>query len=178
MSKEEKEETGTMEIKVMVVPGRVVTVKVLQKSTVFEVCTAAGKEIPAVDWAGLAESREVRVQGLKFSNSEGGEWNKEDGEHGSIYTTPLEDGNVVLIITKIEGNGPETKFVLTCTINGQDYALATPIPIGEVLEDVAEIDLSKVAKVLVNGVKTDPNRLVADGDVITTVAFGEKKSRK
>lgn len=153
-----------MEIKIMVVPGRVATVDLPEKATVVDAAKKAAEVMPNVPWLDLitvagGKEREVRVQNKKFSNTS----DVPEGYAGSVQTTPLEDGNVVLILTKIQGN--ETGIaVLTCYVNGEEYALETPVQVGKVLSEVAGIDLGKVKTITINGDAAQADQLVGDGD--------------
>lgn len=155
-----------MEVKIMVVPGKVATVYLSEKATVMDVAKQAAKQKPEVPWLDLirvggSKEREVRVQNKKFSNTP----EVPEGYAGSVHTTPLENGNVVLILTKIQGN--ETGVaVLTCYVNEQEYALETPVEARKVLSEVAGIDPVKIKAITVNGKKAELSQLVGDGDYI------------
>lgn len=161
-----------MDIKIMVVPGKITKVTVPNGSTVLNVCEAAAQQIPGVDWVGLAKDREVRVQNRKFSNSE----EIKEGTFGSISRTPLNDGDVVLILTKIKGNTDVGDGVLSCTINGEMYALESPEQVGKVLETVLGMDLSKVQSILINGAEAAANQLVGSDDDIKVVMKPEPQA--
>lgn len=149
-----------MEIKVMVVPGKIARVEIPAGATVLAVCEQAEHQMPGVGWVTLATGREVRVQNRTFSNIE------KVGEYaGSIHTTPLNDGEVILILTKIKGNAPG-EAVLTCSVDGVEFALETPDKIGNVLVNVAGYDLSKVKAVRVDGELSPLDQLVGGGDEI------------
>lgn len=84
-----------------------------------------------------------------------------------MHTTPLKDNDVVLIITKISGNDSPGLGVLTCTINGDPYALETPEQVGIVLEEAAGINEGDVQAVHINGEKVQLDQLVGDKDAVT-----------
>lgn len=158
------------EIKLMVVPGRVVTVPLKgNKMTVIDAAKEAAKQLPNIDWLGMVDfgkggnPREVRVQNRKFSNV----GKIPPGYFGSVHTTPLKDNDVVLIITKISGNDSPGLGVLTCTINGDPYALETPEQVGIVLEEAAGINEGDVQAVHINGEKVQLDQLVGDKDAVT-----------
>ena len=168
------------EVKLMVVPGRVVTVPLRgKKMTVLDACNEAAKQIPTINWvrmvdAGItADPREVRVQNRKFSNT------KEipAGYFGSVHTTPLKDNDVVLILTKISGNDSPGLGVLTCIINGDPYALETPEEVGVVIKEAAGIDKGDVKAVYINGEEVQLDQLVGDGDAVT-VELRQKQPRR
>lgn len=148
-------------LKIMVVPGKIASVEFHAGMTVLGAAEAAAQQCPDVDWKGLALDREVRVQNRKYSNTDGAP----EGYFGSVQTTALEDGQVILILTKIKGNAGEA--CLTCTVNGQAYALESPDQIGNVLRDVVDYDLEEVASVCVNGEVSPLDQLVGNGDEIT-----------
>jgi hypothetical protein len=56
--------------------------------------------------------------------------------------------------------------VLTCKVNGTEYALETPDQVGKVLANVAGFDVSRVAKVAINGRNAELTQLVGNGDEI------------
>lgn len=150
-------------VTIMVVPGKMARVDVLEGATVVALADKAKTASPGIDWLGLAKDREVRVNKKKFSNV--AEVDATKGYAGSILSTPLNDGDVVLIITKIKGNDGTTG-VLTCTINDEEYALETPDTIANVLKDVAKINLDDVVSVEVNGDEANLQDLVGDEDYI------------
>lgn len=161
-----------MEVRIMVVPGRIARVSLEQVTvvTVLDACAAAAVQIPTVDWSGLAKDREVRVQNRKFSNTE----EIPEGYTGSIFLTPLNEGDVVLILTKIKGNAVG-EGALTCQINGEEYALETPVEASKVLAEVVGIDLNMVVNILINDESAELSQLVGDGDKVQ-VFFKEEKS--
>lgn len=150
------------EIKIMVVPGKIVRVELVLGMTVLAACEQAERQMPGVNWVALAKEREVRVQNRKFSNTE----DVVEGTFGSISRTHLNDGEVVLILTKIKGNAPGLG-VLICTVDGAEFALETPDTIANVLANVAGYDLSQVRAVYVNGDESPFDQLVGSGDEIT-----------
>lgn len=149
-----------MEIKVMIVPGKIARVD-LASGTVLDACASASQQYPDIDWVGLAKDREVRVQNRKYSNTD----EVGEGYFGSISITPLNDGEVVLILTKIKGN----EAVLTCWIDGSEYALETPAPASTVLAEAAGINPEDVAYILINGEEAELSRLVGGEDRVEVV---------
>lgn len=152
-----------MNVTIMVVPGRMTRVDLPGGATVVDLADKAKTILPDVDWPSLTREREVRVNKKKFSNV--AEVDATKGYAGSILSTPLNDGDVVLIITKIKGNDGTTG-VLTCTINDEEYALETPDTIANILKDVANINLDDVVSVEVNGEEANLQDLVGDEDYI------------
>lgn len=151
------------EVKIMVVPGKIARVEFVAGMTVLDACEAARRQIPGVDWTALAKDREVRVQNRKFGNTA----EVPAGYFGSIQTTPLKDGEVILILTKIKGNAPAPgEGVLTCVINGVEYALETAERIDVVLAQVVGYDLSSVRAVYINGEDSPFDQLVGAGDEV------------
>jgi molybdopterin converting factor small subunit len=161
-----------MEIKVMVVPGKIAKVQVSEGSTVLAACEAAAKQIPGVDWVNLAKDREVRVQNRKFSNCA----EAKDGTFGSITNTPLNNGDVILVLTKIKGNTEPGYGALTCTINGEGYALETPEQIGKVLKDVVGINMDKIQSIMINGIEADSTQLIGSDDDIQVMMIPETQT--
>lgn len=157
------------EIKIMVVPGKIARVELTAGMTVLDACEAAGRQIPGVDWVGLAKNREVRVQNRKFSNTA----EVLAGCHGSISATTLNDGEVILILTKIKGNVAPGLGVLTVTIDGQEYALETPEQLSVVLANVAGYDLRQVRAVFINGEGSPLDQLVGSGDFVVVKFYGD-----
>lgn len=151
-----------MEIKIMVVPGKIARVSLVSNMTVLAACEQAERQIPGVGWAELAKGREVRVQNRKYSNST----EIPEGYFGTIGGTALNDGEVVLILTKIKGNTPG-EAVLTCIVDGAEFALETPDELANVLSNVAGYDLSQVKVVYVNGDESPLDQLVGAGDDIS-----------
>lgn len=162
------------EVKIMIVPGKIARVELLVSGmTVLDACEAARRQIAGVDWVALANDREVRVQNRKFSNTA----EVVAGTFGSISTTPLHDGDVVLILTKIKGNAPAPGLgVLTVTIDGQEYALETPEQLGVVLANVAGYDITEIETMLVNGEESPFDQLVGAGDEVEIYFYGEDES--
>jgi len=156
------EEKKMTQITVMVVPGKIARVELVVGMTVLMACEQAERQIPGVNWVELAKSREVRVQNRKFSNTD----EVVSGTFGSISRTPLNDGEVVLILSKIKGNEPGLG-ALTCMIDGQEFALETPGEIGQILSDVAGYDLSQIRAIFVNGEESPFDQLIGNGDNIT-----------
>lgn len=150
-----------MLVKLMIVPGKIINVEVSTGATVMDVALKAADSDASVDWVGLARDREVRVNKKKYSNV--GEVDETQGYAGSIVTTPLNGGDVVLVITKIQGN---EAGALTCMINDDQYALETPDTIANVLRDVVGKDPAKVTGVAVDGDEANLQDLVGDGDYI------------
>lgn len=160
-----------MEVKVMVVPGKIARVELVAGMTVLGACEAAERQIAGVDWVALAKGREVRVQNRRFSNMA----ETAVGYAGSIQTTPLNDGDVVLILTKIKGNASAPgEGVLICSIDGVEYALETPERIDIVLAQVAGYDMTDVRAVFVNDEESPLDQLVGSGDQLE-VAFGDEE---
>lgn len=165
-----------MEIKIMVVPGKIARIDLVSGMTVLNACEQAERILPGIGWVELAKDREVRVQNRKYSNSA----EIPEGYFGTIAGTPLNDGEVVLILTKIKGNGLLDRFrvapaVLTCTINGQEFALETPVEARLVLTEVAGFDLGEVDYILINGAPADPMQLVGNGDVLEVFLESEEE---
>jgi ribosomal 50S subunit-recycling heat shock protein len=154
------------EIKIMVVPGKICRVELSAGMTVLMACEQAERQMPGVGWLELAKDREVRVQNRKFSNTT----EIPDGYFGTISGTALNDGEVVLILTKIKGNDPGLG-VLTCVVNGVEFALETPVEARVVLAQVAGYGLDKIGRILINGDEADLSQLVGDGDTIVTNFF-------
>lgn len=150
-----------MNVKLMVVPGRLVELDVPAGTTVLGLAEKAKAVKPEVDWVGLVKNREVRVNKKKFSNS--AEIDSAKGYVGSILVTPLAHFDVVLIITQIKGN---EEGVMTCTINGEGYALQTPDTIANVLRDLTDINPDDVVSVTVSGDEANLEDLIGDGDYI------------
>lgn len=151
-----------MNVKLMVVPGKLVELSVPEGTTVLGLAQKAMEVKPGVNWVALAQDREVRVNKKKFSNNATVDSDK--GYVGSIVSTPLDDYDVVLIITKIQGN---EGGVLTCTINDEDYALETPDTIANVLRGLTNINPDDVVSVTVNGdEEANLEDLIGDGDCI------------
>lgn len=148
-------------VKIMVVPGKIAKVEIVDGGTVLDACHQAEEQIPGVGWEGLAKDREVRVQNQKFSNTE----DMSDGFYGNIYTTALSDGDVILILTKIKGNGA----VITCWVDGAEFALETPVETKTVLAEAAGINLADVESIRINNEEVELSRLVAEGDEISVV---------
>lgn len=151
-----------MEVKIMIVPGKICRVDLGTGATVLDACHQAESQIPGVGWVELANDREVRVQNRKFSNTE----DTPDGFYGNIHTTALSDGDVILILTKIKGN---SDAVLTCIIDGAEYALETPVEAHVALTEAAGIDLADVDSIRINGETAEFDRLVGNGDRIEVV---------
>lgn len=159
-------------VKIMVVPGKIARVELTSGMTVLDACETAERQIPGVGWTQLAKTREVRVQNRKFSNSA----EVTAGFAGSIAITPLNDGEVVLILTKIKGNGGAPgEGVLTVTIDGQEYALETPERLDVVLANVAGYDLNEVKSILVNGEESPLDQLVGSGDLVVVKFYGDEE---
>lgn len=159
------------EIKLMVVPGKIARVGLTAGMTVLDACEVAERQVPGVGWVALAQGREVRVQNRRFSNTA----EVTAGCAGSISTTPLNDGDVVLILTKIKGNEPAPgEGVLTCTIDGAEYALETPEQLSVVLANVAGYDLRQVRAVFINGEESPLDQLVGAGDEVEVHIYGEE----
>jgi len=154
-------------IRIMVVPGRFATVEYQGGMTVLGAARAAAQQYPDVKWEALAMDREVRVQNKKFSNTDG----VPEGYFGSITTTPLEDDQIVLIVTQIKGNVGEA--CLTCIVDGAGYALVSPDEVGNVLRDVVGYDLDEVKTVYINDEASPIDQLVGNGDNITVEFVGE-----
>lgn len=161
-----------MEIKVMIVPGKIARVEVPAGATVLAACEMAERQIPGVGWMSLAADREVRVQNRKFSNTA----EAVEGTAGSIHSTPLKDQDVVLVLTKIKGNAGEA--VLTCEVNGAEYALETPVTVHHLLAEVVGLDLSEVGAVAVNGDDADLDQLVGAGDEISVELVSTEETRE
>ncbi|MDO8669364.1 MAG: hypothetical protein Q7K65_03670 [Candidatus Buchananbacteria bacterium] len=151
-----------MNVQIMVVPGPILDVTVPDGGTVMDVAVKAEEIKPEVEWVALTGGREVRVNKKMFSNV--AEIDPDKGYVGSIKTTPLCNGDVILIITKIKGN--DGSGVLTCTVNGQDYALETPDTIANILRDVVGIDPDSVISVTVDEEDANLQDLVGNGDEI------------
>lgn len=149
------------EIKIMVVPGKIARVELTSCMTVLDACMAAERMIPGVGWVELARDREVRVQNRKFSNTD----QVPEGYFGTIGGTPLNDGEVVLILTKIKGN-VVGEAVLTCIVDGIEYALETPDAIANILANVAGHNLDEVKAIYINGEESPFDQLVGAGDEI------------
>lgn len=152
-------------VKVMVVPGKVVSVVLDYGATVLDACEVAARVHEDIDWVQLAKSREVRVQNKKYSNKQ----EIPDDYYGNIMETALNDLEVVLILTKIAGN--VGLGVLTCNINGQEYSLETPDTLKNVLRDVVGMNTSNVQRVIVNGSESPISQLVGNGDTITVLEY-------
>jgi len=157
-----------MKVRLMLVPGKIVTVEVPEGSTVLDACTAASQNTETKlsgdkQWDEYAKKRQVRVQNKKYSNVK--EINEKDGYCGSIWTTPLKDGYVVLILTKIEGN--ESGGVKMFTIDGDEYALDDEeYCYGDYLADVLDVDVDTIDYIVVNGEKQeDLDCIIKAGDV-------------
>ncbi len=150
-----------MNVKLMVVPGKIVELEVPAGTTVLGLAEKASQVKPEVDWVGLAQNREVRVNKRKFSNN--AEVDTAKGYVGSILVTPLADFDVVLIITKIQGN---EEGVITCTINGEGYSLETPDTIANILRSLTDINPDDVVSVTVNGEEANLEDLIGEGDYI------------
>jgi len=150
-----------MTVKLMVAPGKLHTVQVPKDSTVLQVCGILAQNEPDVQFVQLARDREVRVQNQKFSNVDG--FDKDKGYVGSIETTPLQNGQVVLIMTKIKGNGDGVFLV---TINDEQYGLDAVQSIGETLSELLNVDTNVVDELTVNGRDADLDDLVGANDNI------------
>ncbi len=159
-------------IRIMVVPGRFATVEYQGGMTVLGAARAAAQQYPDVKWEALAMDREVRVQNRKYSNT----GDIPEGYFGSVQTTPLEDGQIILILIKIKGNAGEA--CLTCTVNGDEYALETPDDVGNVLRNVVGYDLDEVKTVYINGEASPLDQLVGNGDNITVEFVGDEEPVK
>ena len=66
-----------------------------ENSTVINACEIAHQQNPDIDWIHLAKNKRVRVNYRDYSNAE-----TENGYYGSILTTPLSAGDIVLIFNK------------------------------------------------------------------------------
>ncbi len=155
-----------MTIKMMLVPGAICSLELPEGSTVLDAAQAAETAKPLASgqsWTELVKDREVRVQNRKFSNVE----EVPEGYFGSINTTPLEDGQVVLILTKIKGNDA----VITCYIDGKEFALETPVQAQMAMAEAAGIDLDDVDFIRINGEEAELDRLVGSGDRIEVIYF-------
>ena len=150
-----------MNIKIMVVPGKIIYIEVADGATVMEVARQAASFNGSINGSELVRDREVRVNKKKFSNIEAVD--KADGYVGSVVTTPLEDGDIILVLKQIKGN---EGGALECVIDGQDYALATPDTIANILRDVVGKNPNDVISVKVNGDFAHLEDLVGDGDDI------------
>lgn len=84
-----------MEIKLAVVPGKLIKINLPDDSTVLDACKMAHKEHSNIDWVNLAKNNRVRVNYRDYSNTE--EIKTESGHYGSILTTPLNESDIVLI---------------------------------------------------------------------------------
>ncbi len=157
-----------MTIKLMVAPGKLHTVQVPKDSTVLQVCEILSQQEPGVQFVQLAREREVRVQNQKFSNVDG--FDKDKGYVGSIETTPLQNGQVVLIMTKIKGNGDSVFMV---TINDEQYGLDAVQPIGEALSELLNVDIDVIDELTVNGRDADLEDLVRANDNIRYTLLDE-----
>jgi len=155
-------------VKIMVVPGKIVSVDVAPGASVLDACAAAAAQKPEVEWEALACDREVRVQNKKYSNTE----EVAEGYFGTISGTALNDGEVILILTKIKGNTSDGLGVITCTVNGQEFATDSPKEVGEFLVEVG-FDLFQVASVRINGELAPHNQLVGNGDTISVEMVSE-----
>lgn len=165
-----------IEVKIMVVPGRIAIVSLPDKATVIDAAKAAAQQIPNVRWVEMIEAkggaeREVRVQNRKYSNTN----EVPKGYFGSVYETPLNDGEIILILTKIQGNDKGVA-VLTCIINDVPYALETPVEVSKVLTEAARFNLAEVKSITINGAVALPDQLVGDNDKIE-VEFDKAKQK-
>lgn len=151
-----------MEIKIMVVPGKIARIILTTGMTVLGACEQAERQVPGVGWVELARDREVRVQNRKFSNTD----ETVEGTYGSIQNTALNDGDVVLILTKIKGN---SDAVLICSIDGAEYALETPVEARVALVEAAGINLADVDHIRINGKDAELSRLIGNGDRIEVI---------
>lgn len=150
-----------MNIKIMIVPGVCKDVVVPDGSNVLTAAAAARVLATDIDWVELAKAREVRVNGKKFSNTESVD--ESQGFFGSITSTPLETGQVVMIVTKVKGNG---LCVLVCTVNGEQYSLETPDKLCNILASPVGMDVDNVASITVNGEVAHLEDMVGNGDDI------------
>jgi len=156
----------------MLVPGPLLDLEVPAGTTVLGLARAAQAQNTdaTIDWVFLAKDREVRVNKRKFSNTS--EIDATKGYVGSIVSTPLTAGQIVLIIKRLKGNDGSAG-VLTCTINNKGYALETPDTIANVLKNVVGIDPATVATVEVNWEPARLEDLIGDEDVIDVTFIGD-----
>jgi hypothetical protein len=78
-------------------------------------------------------------------------------------------------LTKIKGNVGEA--VLTCRVNGEEYALETPDTVANVLTNVVGYDLSEIERVIINDDYAHFNQLVGAGDCVQVI-FTEPESEE
>lgn len=159
-----------MRIQIIPVPGPVIEVSVPAGATVVDVAQEATKVKPDINFVRLVHEREVRVNKRKFSNV--ADVDEAAGYAGSILSTPLDEGDVIAIVIKIQGNYG-SNGLLTCIINGQEYALETPDTIANVLKNVLHIDPATVASVTVDGDEANLEDWVGDEDDIEVEFEGE-----
>lgn len=150
-----------MKVQIMIVPGPIANVEIPVGRTVLQACEKAN-EITSHDFVGLAGQKEVRVQNRKFSSTT----KIPEGYSGSICSTPLNDGDVILIIQKIEGNDGVGIGALTCKVNDDEYALETPGEAQDILPTLG-FSLENVSSFKINGETALLNQLIGLGDVVS-----------
>jgi hypothetical protein len=153
-------------IKMMLVPGKIVSLSLEDGATVMDAARAAVAQKPECEWVELAKAREVRVQNKKYANTT----EVTAGTFGSIHSTPLKDGEVILVLTKIQGNDA----VLSCTVDGEEFALESPVQVDTLLTSVVGVDLIAVEKIYLNGEEVELSRLVSRGDSISVEYYPPK----
>lgn len=152
-----------MKYTIMLVPGHTVKVTSETPITVLEACSLAQNIRQDIDWVKLAQSKQVRVNGMIFSSVE----KYADSSYaGDIATTKLDRDGQILIMTKIQGN---REFdVITCEINGEMIALEGPTSIMQAFQEHCGVrSISEIESADVNGDSIDRNYVIKDGDKIS-----------
>jgi hypothetical protein len=161
MTNKTEQENEKIVVTLGAIPGVVGDVELDKGATVLDAAAAMTKFYPEIEWIELAHQKEVRVQGVKYSNRH----EIPEGYAGNIFKTPLNNEEIIFILTEIAGNVGE--FVLICSVNGRRYGLNTPSEIGVMLQKVVGIDLDKVASITVGDKAVHHSRLVGNGDIIS-----------
>jgi hypothetical protein len=183
--KPKREEKSMDEVKLMIVPGKIAKIPYVEGMTVLEAAKAAAEANPGsrVDWVGLVQAREVRVQRKKFSNTR----DIPAGYVGTIFTTPVLPGYVIQVITKIAGNSNAKGLtVLVVSVDEEDFCSEAPSTLEQFLLDAgilgkplptccdacrsraleANREALRAVVVIVNGEPADLDDLVAMEDEI------------
>lgn len=115
-----------------------------------------------VNFVEIVSNLGIRVNNRPFSSNE----SVGDDQAGSILSTTLNDGDVIIAMGKIKGNNNRCPL-LTCTVNDQEYCSDSPIEVGNMLTEIVGMSLDGIT-IKINGEDAQPNQWLCPGDVVTT----------